>query len=109
MGALNRNNVLGYVGRRSAVHHSVSVLHAHSIGSTMRLDDVHHSIVGVSQTPIALPLEHRRKRGHGYGSGLHHALHRVSVRERAAIAAAAIFDTRLKTPHTRRCSGGRWD
>src|SRR5205807_10124641 len=74
-----RNDVFWELRRRGTILHGVSVFHTETVRSKMVLYDVHDRVIRVFRRPIALPLEHDRKRRDRLCARLHHALHRVLV------------------------------
>src|SRR5882762_612448 len=54
----SRNGVFGELRGWSAVHHRVRVLDSDPVGPVMVLHNVHHGIVGLPVSPVALPLQH---------------------------------------------------
>src|SRR5882672_2036164 len=55
--------------RRCAMDHGVRVLHTNAICSHVRFHDIHHGIVGVAVSPIALPLQQSGECRHRFCSG----------------------------------------
>src|ERR1700748_970504 len=70
----SRDHVLWKLSGRRAMHHRVRIFHADAICTKVRLRNVHNCIVGVTISPIALPLQHHRECCHWLGAGLYKTL-----------------------------------
>src|SRR5215472_6081055 len=106
----NERPVLGKLRFRHTVHHRVGILDTNAVGSVMALHNVHHGIVSVLVSPVALPLQHGGKRRYGFRSRLDDSLHRVVMSKLTHVAAAIFRDVNfvavVNRLYGRQCDAG---
>src|SRR5438045_1470135 len=54
----SRNDVLGKLRRRRAMHHGIGILDSGAVSAKVGPHNVHHGVVRLLRRPITLPFEH---------------------------------------------------